>query len=252
MHRGYIKLWRKISDNPLWTDSKFTPGQAWIDLILLANHKVGHIRVRGIKVEVPRGYCGWSQVALSDRWKWSRGKVIRFLDELEMIQQIEQQKNNVTTLIKILNYDEYQCNGTADNTADGQQTDSKQYTNKNDKNEKNDNIIAGTLIPATNNCPYEKIKDLYHTILPTLPRVRILTPKRQSSIKARWTQKFTLKDGTPSNTIEFWEKYFTYISESQFLMGQVEPLKGRKRFIADLEWVTNASNFAKIIEGKYH
>ena len=144
MHRGYIKLWRKITDNPLWTDTKFTSGQAWVDLILLANHKPGQIRIRGIKVDVPRGCCGWSQGALAERWKWSRGRVIRFLDELQTVQQIEQQKTNVTTLIKIKNYDSYQGDGTADSTADGQQTDSKRYTNNNDKNVKNVKNIKKT------------------------------------------------------------------------------------------------------------
>jgi hypothetical protein len=143
MHRGYIKAWRKISDNPLWTEEKFTRGQAWFDLLMLANHKDGHIRVRGIKVPVLRGQCGWSEVALADRWGWSRGKVRRFLKELETVQQIEQQKNNVTSIINITNYREYQGNGTqcstANGTANGQQTD----TNKNVKNVKNKNKPLG-------------------------------------------------------------------------------------------------------------
>jgi DNA replication protein DnaD len=115
----------------------FTRSQAWIDLILLANHKPGVIRVRGNRVDVKRGQVGWSQVALAKRWKWSRGKVRRFLKELEKNDhQIVQQKNNITTLINIINYEQYQGNGTADGTADGQQTDSRRYTNKNDKNDK--------------------------------------------------------------------------------------------------------------------
>lgn len=132
MHRGYIKWWRKSAENPLWTAERFTRGQAWVDLIMLANHKDGEIRVRGIPVPVPRGVCGWSVVSLSERWQWSRGKTTRFLNELEMRQQIEQQKSRVTSLIKIVNYDQYQSNDTTKQTTDGQQTD----TNKNDKNDK--------------------------------------------------------------------------------------------------------------------
>ena len=84
-------------------EEKFTRGQAWVDLFMLANHRDGHIRKRGIKVPVPRGTCGWSILALADRWQWSRGKVQRFLDELEREQQIVQQKSRLTTLIKIIN-----------------------------------------------------------------------------------------------------------------------------------------------------
>jgi len=121
---GWIKIWRQVMDTDLWLEEKFTRGQAWIDLLMLANHQDGFVRVRGVKVEVKRGQIALSEVELAKRWKWSRGKVRRFCSELESktVQQIEQQKNNVTTLISIINYEKYQGNGTADSTADGQQT----------------------------------------------------------------------------------------------------------------------------------
>lgn len=139
MKKGWVKIHRKMMDSDLWISEKFTRGQAWIDLILLANHKKGFIRARGVKIDVERGQVGHSVVALSKRWGWSRGKTTRFLNELESEQQIEQQKNNISSLITVSNYEEYQVNDTADDTTNGQQTDSKQYTNKNDKNKKNIN-----------------------------------------------------------------------------------------------------------------
>ena len=142
MLKGWVKIHRSLCDSPLWLSETFSRGQAWGDLILLANHKDGFIRARGVRVEVKRGQVGYSQVTLSKRWQWSRGKTKRFLDELEMDQQIVQQKNNVTSLISIVNYEEYQGGGTANGTANGQQTVqqtvSKRYTNKNEKNEKNE------------------------------------------------------------------------------------------------------------------
>ena len=140
VHRGFIKLFRRLCAHPLWLGEKFTRGQAWVDLLLLANHKDGFIRVRGVKFTVKRGQCGWSAVKLAERWRWSRGKVIRFLNELETVQQIEQQKNNVTSLISILNYDQHQSDSAASESINGQQTGSKRYTNKNEKNEKNEKI----------------------------------------------------------------------------------------------------------------
>ncbi len=143
---SWVKLHRKIQSNPLWTSEPFTRGQAWVDLILLANYKKGFIRARGIRVDIERGQVGMSHVNLSKRWDWSRGKVKRFLNELEIDQQIVQQNNNVSCLISIVNYNEYQTNDTADetqnDTADeqqtGQQTSSKQNTNKNDNNKNNE------------------------------------------------------------------------------------------------------------------
>lgn len=126
----------------MWLCEPFTRGQAWVDLIMLANHKEGYIRVRGVRYEVKRGQVGWSEVALAKRWKWSRGKVRRFLQELEENDsQIVQQKTNVTTLLSIVNYDKFQSNDTANrtasDTADGQQTVQQTDTNKNVKNDKN-------------------------------------------------------------------------------------------------------------------
>jgi hypothetical protein len=102
-----------------------------MDLVSLANYKPGYIRKRGIQVEIPRGGVGWSEVELAKRWKWSRGKVRRYLGELKTAQQIEQQTTNVTSWIYIVNYELYQGDGTAEQTADsttngtadGQQTE---------------------------------------------------------------------------------------------------------------------------------
>ena len=37
---GYIKLHRSLMDNPLWTEKPFSRGQAWVDLLMLANRKI--------------------------------------------------------------------------------------------------------------------------------------------------------------------------------------------------------------------
>ena len=105
---GWIKLYRRLAANEMWLSEPFTRGQAWVDLLLLANHKDRVIRVRGHRIEVKRGQVGWSQQRLAERWKWSRKKVAKFLDEIEQEQQVEQQKNNVTSIITLINFEEYQ------------------------------------------------------------------------------------------------------------------------------------------------
>ena len=144
MTDGWIKIHRQIQHNDIWTNEPFSRGQAWVDLILLANHKDGFIYVRGNKIDVKRGQVAWSQKRLSERWQWSRGKVARFLQDLENEGQIEQHKNFVTSLLTITKYSEYQktdSKRTADRAADGQQTEQQTDTNKNVKNEKNEKNI---------------------------------------------------------------------------------------------------------------
>jgi len=140
---GWIALHRGLLDSELWTSEPFTRGQAWVDLIMLANHKEGFFRKRGVRVDVKRGQVGHSKLALGDRWSWSRGKVSRYLNELEKYGNIVQQKSKLTTLITIAKYEHYQGRQdikqdnrrTSNRTTDGHQTD----INNNDNNDNNEN-----------------------------------------------------------------------------------------------------------------
>jgi hypothetical protein len=189
LHRGYIKLYRRVQDNKLWTAEPFTRGQAWIDLIMLANYKDGYIRVRGNRVDIRRGQVGWSQVQLSERWKWSRGKLRRFLDELETDHQIVQQKNFVTSIITIVNYDTYQ--ETVQQTE--QQTDSRQnsrrYTKKKDKKDKKDNNTPPTPQKGVSGYSYPDWlnKDLWADFKRMRSRIKkpITTPRTISGLIAK-------------------------------------------------------------------
>jgi len=136
---GWVKIHRCLVDNDLWHSEPFSRGQAWVDLIILANHKESFFYKRGNKVVVKRGQIGRSEVELSDRWRWSRTKVRKFLIELEKEQQIILHKSTITQLITIVNYDVYQ----EKEQQTGQQKDSRKTTKEQQKdtykNDKNDN-----------------------------------------------------------------------------------------------------------------
>ena len=92
--------------------------------------------------------------------------------------------------------------------------------------------------------PFVKIVDLYHKLLPSLPTVAKLTPKRKGQIRQRWIEDM--------NDMNNWENFFDHVGQSDFLMGKTQPTNGRAPFRADIEWLTNSTNFVKIAEGKYH
>lgn len=164
MNSGYVRIFRRLTESDLWLDEKFTRGQAWVDLVLIANHKDGSFRYRGIKVNIKRGQVGYSEVSLAKRWRWSRNKVRRFLCELKTEHQIEQQKSNVLTLITIVNYDTYQTDGTPNETPEKHQKD----TNKKEKKEKNN--ICNTILEKFNSINDVKLK---------------LTPAKKTQINIR-------------------------------------------------------------------
>lgn len=108
-----------------------------------------------------------------------------------------------------------------------------------------DKTKDSTSSPKVNDrVPFQKIIDLYHEMLPSLPRVEKLTNTRKGYIRQRYIED--LPD------LENWENYFHYVAQSDFLMGRAKPSNGRPPFRATLEWLTNPSNFAKVSEEKYH
>jgi len=98
--------------------------------------------------------------------------------------------------------------------------------------------------PQRSICPYQKIISLYHTILPELPQVVDLTDKRKRAISARW------KNGM--HGLENWDNYFQHVRESKFLMGKVDPPRGRKQFLADIDFLIREATIVSTQEGKYH
>ncbi len=138
MDLGFIILQRKITENWLWLSEPFSKSQAWVDLLLLANHSNGSFFIRGVKVEIKRGEVGKSEESLSQRWKWSRGKVRAFLKLLETEQQIKQHRSPIINTIQIINYDNYQ---NLNNRPNNKKTTERQQKDTNNKELNNDEVI---------------------------------------------------------------------------------------------------------------
>lgn len=112
MSQGWIALHRQIQDTKLWNREKFSKAQAWIDLLLSANHENKTILVDYKKIEIKRGQFMTSQVKLAESWKWDRETVKRFLNYLENEKMVSTechtQFNKGFTIITIIKYNDYQ------------------------------------------------------------------------------------------------------------------------------------------------
>jgi uncharacterized protein YdaU (DUF1376 family) len=104
-------------------------------------------------------------------------------------------------------------------------------------------------------CNHQAVIDLYHQHLPTLRRVEVWNDARKGYLRQRWRdialELSAEKQVTEEVMFDYWARLFGYVGESKFLMGKVNDKSGRV-FTADLEWILKPSNFAKIVEGKYH
>ena len=104
-------------------------------------------------------------------------------------------------------------------------------------------------------CDHKAVIELYHQNLPTMRRVEVWNETRAGYLRQRWRE--VAAELAQANTIDandvlnWWGQFFQSVSKSRFLTGRVNGKDGRA-FVADLEWILKPSNFAKIVEGKYH
>lgn len=118
---GYVKISRGLLEHPIWLEKPFSDGQAWIDLIGLANYKTVKKKKGDKVVAYKRGTVYRSILSLADRWGWDRKKVRRFLSALQSDQMVVVNGSTHGTTITIVNYGKYQNVGTTKVPTDGQQ-----------------------------------------------------------------------------------------------------------------------------------
>lgn len=106
---GWISIDRSIQNHWLFKEKRtFSKFEAWIYLLMEANHSKAKVPIGNQIVTVERGQRLTSILTLSDLFNWSRFKVKTFLDLLESDGMLEVKKTSKYTLITIVNYDFYQ------------------------------------------------------------------------------------------------------------------------------------------------
>jgi len=110
-------------------------------------------------------------------------------------------------------------------------------------------------------CPFDKLIDSYKKHLPELPDVRrslFAGGKNGKAMRSRWRWVLTAKHErgprigerlaeSAQDGIAWFDRYFAFVADSDFLTGKSGAFTG-----CDLGWLVNASNFEKVLSGKYH
>lgn len=117
MSKGWISLHRQVWDNWVWKDKPFSKGQAWIDLLLMANHEDKKVLIGNQLITVKRGSFVTSIRKLCDRWGWSNTKVRSFLSLLEQDGMLIVKSDAKKTTLTIANYSDYQDSNISKNDA---------------------------------------------------------------------------------------------------------------------------------------
>lgn len=180
MSQGWIVLHRQIQEHWLWEDKPFSKAQAWVDLLLMANHKDNKFMFGGELVEVKQGEFITSERKLSERWGWSRKKVDTFLSLLQSEQMLVLKKNHQRTTINIVNYSDFQDVGIKKEPPKSHRRTTEEppkNINNNDNNDNNENNIK-YIVDYLN----QKAGTCY----------KASSKKTQTLIKARMKEGFTL------------------------------------------------------------
>ena len=135
--KGWIALHRNIREHWVYQEKRvFSKYEAWLDLLMDANHQKNKFLFDGQLIEVNRGEFITSVRQLCERWGWSNTKVNRFLKMLEDDQMLIRKSDSKKTAISIVNYDFYQSYESKETTQKRQQNDAEttqKHTNNNDK-----------------------------------------------------------------------------------------------------------------------
>lgn len=168
MAEGWISIHRKIEECWVWFEEPFSKGQAWVDLILMANHRPKKCLVDGKLTTIETGERLTSIRKLAERWQWSRKKVAKFLEILEKDEMIELKKSHHFTVIKVLKYDDYQgslrqtgATEEPQKSHEGATEEPQTHTNNNDNNEKNENKKIKSAVDQQIESDFEIIYGIY-------------------------------------------------------------------------------------------
>lgn len=109
--------------------------------------------------------------------------------------------------------------------------------------------------PGLPNCPVQDLVDLYHEVLPELPKVRLLNDGRRKAVGKLWRFVLTSKksDGTPraetaEQAVTWIREYFGRARDNDFLMGRGFRSPEHAGWQCDLDFLLTDKGMKHVIE----
>ncbi|AEF89685.1 hypothetical protein DelCs14_2673 [Delftia sp. Cs1-4] len=109
--------------------------------------------------------------------------------------------------------------------------------------------------PGLPNCPVQDLVDLYHEVLPELPKVRLLNDGRRKAVGKLWKFVLTSKksDGTSraetaDQAVTWFREYFGRARDNDFLMGRGFRSPEHAGWQCDLDFLLTDKGMKHVIE----
>jgi len=251
---GYLKLFRKIQEHWLWQDRPFSKGQAWVDLLLMANHRETRFVLGNEVITAGAGDVITSEQKLMKRWGWSKSKVRAFLQLLAQDGMISKASDAKKTTLTLCNYRDYNDSqnsnrpgrdrfGTAQEPLPDTINNNENYKN----NENNKNTYA---LPPAAGCVHEKNKNAAF-VPPTAEEVAAYCRERKNAVDPNAFVDFYASKGWVVGKakmrdwracVRSWEHGSQSASRSYASPGEAasytprkEDVERLKRFMAEME-----------------
>ena len=120
---GYVRLWRKVTDNPVWTTLEPSVLKVMMGFLLKANWKQKTWYDGRATIEIPRGAFVTSYAKMAEFCNLSVKQIRLAFVHLEKLDFAAYTRASKWTLVKVLNYDIYQTpnvdEGTDQDTTEG-------------------------------------------------------------------------------------------------------------------------------------
>lgn len=104
-------------------------------------------------------------------------------------------------------------------------------------------------------CPTQDLIDLFHEVLPELPKVRLLNDKRKRALASMWRWVLTSKktDGnrraeTAEQALAWFREYFDRTRENDFLMGRGQRSGEHANWVCDIDFLMTDRGLKHVIE----
>jgi hypothetical protein len=102
---------------------------------------------------------------------------------------------------------------------------------------------------ATPLCPHERIRALYHEVLPELPKAKLWSNDRQTALRARWGEMVRLKGWTTTDEgCEWFRRFFEAVAADDFCMGRTGRGKGHENWECSIDYLLSPKGFRRIVE----
>lgn len=234
---SWVKVSRKLLTSAIAAKPEYLA--IWVHLLLSASYKPGEVLVGHQVVKLEAGQLVFGRIKFAQQIGVSEHTLRMALKALESLQQITIKSYSKFSVISVVNWEKYQ----GDSPANHQQATSKPPASHHNKEvleiqEENSCDQQAESRDPQARIPYDEILDSFQARLPGFPQPRRpLADDRRKAVRMIWTQEEKF------GSVDFFDRYFKYVSESEFLGS----FKG-----CGFDWLMKKANFRKVCEGNYH